>query len=42
MAYHLFTREGQFTYLQRCMRLWGEYVVDQFIKVEHARLHGSG
>ncbi|OSX79796.1 hypothetical protein BU14_0071s0050 [Porphyra umbilicalis] len=38
MAYHLFTREGQFAYLQRCKRLWGEYVVDQFIKVEHARL----
>jgi len=38
MAYHLLTREGQFAYLQRCKRLWGENVVGQFIKVEHARL----
>ena len=38
MAYHLFTREGQFAYLQRCKQPWGEYMVDQFIKVEHARL----
>jgi len=38
MASRLFTREGQFTYLQRCKRLWGEYLFDQRIKVEHSRL----
>ena len=37
-AYQLFTPEGQFAHLQRCKRLWGENVVGQFIKVEHARL----
>jgi len=38
MAYHLFTREGQFTYLQRFKRLLGESVVEQFIHFDHARL----